>query len=133
MKNHSQLQQQSTKNSGYILIFSIIIIASVMTVIVIRGALTSTTNLSKNDTEVSSQKIKIYTEGCLEEGLIQMNRDVDYSGGTYSIGGGDCTIAVSGSDNTRTITASTNINEFYHELNANVTLEPFAITSWDEE
>lgn len=132
MKNHSHPQQQSTKNSGYILIFSIIIIASVMTVIVIRGALTSSTNLSKNYTEINSQKIKIFAEGCLEEGLIQMNRDVDYSGDAYSIGGSDCTIAVSGADNTRTITASSNIDDFYHELSADVTLEPFAITSWDE-
>jgi hypothetical protein len=132
MKNHLQHQLQLKRNSGYILIFSIIIIASIMTVVVIRGALTTTTNLEKNFTLVNEQKIELYTEGCLEEGLIQMNRDEGYAGDSYSIDSGTCVVSVSGSGNVRTVSASGELDGYFMDLSADVTLVPFVITSWDE-
>lgn len=80
-----------------------------------------------------SEKVFIPVEGCSEEALIRLNRNNDYVGGSYNIGGTDCTVAVSGSGDTRDILISGEKYNITRDLLIRAQINPsFGIMDWND-
>jgi hypothetical protein len=86
--------------------------------------------LDKNNEDLKGVEINQYTQGCMEEALIQVNRDSNYSGGTYDIGSGTCEISVSGPSDSKEISATGTLETRKYNLQAKVNTESFEILSW---
>jgi len=71
------------------------------------------------------------TEGCLEEGLIQLKRDVNYVGDTYNVDGLNCDVTVSGAGNERTMAVNAEEDDYYNNFLVDVQISPtFAILNF---
>ncbi len=125
------LSRSGRNNQGYIIIIAVVIITAVFTVMAISTALSTITHLDKADVSLAGQRARFYVEGCLQEALIQLNRDSFYSGGNLALGSGSCAIVIAGSENSRTVTVTGSLNDYYYEIIAEVSLEPFNLTSVD--
>ena len=117
--------------SGFMMILSVIIMTSVITVIVVRTTLSSLTRIETRGVGLISGKIAYLSQSCLDEALISLNRDNSYIGTTFSLDAGDCDIVVSGSGNTRTIDITATIDNYSQDIQADVTLDPFGVDSWE--
>ncbi|MFH1142360.1 MAG: hypothetical protein ABIH67_02795 [Candidatus Uhrbacteria bacterium] len=117
--------------NGFIMILAVIIISAVISTIVISISLGTVTLLEKSDTVLRGEQTRYYVEGCMQEALLQLSMDTAYAGGILNLGGSTCTVAISGSGNTRTITVEGNNNDYYRQINADVTLKPFSLDLWD--
>lgn len=125
-----QLPCEKTKQ-GFIMMITLIIIAAIISVIVVGVSLSSITFLQSTDTTISGERGRYYTEGCMQEALIQLSMDNTYSGGTLTLSGASCVVVVSGVGGSRTVTVAGDLNDFANSLSAEVTLVPFAVTEWD--
>jgi len=81
------------KNSGFIMITTVLIVAAVFSVILIKTALSTITHLETKDISLNALKIQYFTEGCIQEALIQYDRDQTYTGGDFNIGTGSCNVS----------------------------------------
>jgi hypothetical protein len=113
------------------MILVVIIVAAVLSVIVIEIALGALTHLDISSTSLKGTAAEYYTNGCMEEALIRLDRDNGYAGGVLSLGDGTCSVAVSGADITRTVAVSGSLDNYQYNLSADVVLSPFHITEWD--
>lgn len=127
-----QLLQLGSDNSGYVLTLSVLIISSVISVVVISTGLSSLTNLNKNSTDLKETKVKQFTQGCIQEALIQVNRDSKFTSSTFNFSNGTCKISVSGTGNTKTISATGTVSNYHANLQAEVELDPFKLVNWDD-
>ena len=105
--------------------------SSVITVIVVRTRVSSLTRIETRGVGLISGKIAYLSQSCLDEALISLNRDNSYIGTTFSLDAGDCNVAVSGSGNTRTIDITATIDNYLQDIQADVTLDPFGVDSWE--
>lgn len=119
-------------NHGFITIILVVIICAILSVITIKVALTKITQLEITEASLSGLASQRLAEGCLQDALIQLNRNNSYAGGILAIGGGgSCVVSISGVGNTRTISVTGNLNNYYHTLTVDATLAPFEIITWD--
>lgn len=88
---------------GFIAFTSLLIISAVTLAIALSISLLG---ISAANTALGFKKgqetLKI-CEGCLEESLLRLRDNVNYSGGSLAVGNGNCTITVSGTGSSRTI------------------------------
>ena len=127
-----QLPCETTKTKqGFIMIVAVIIMSAVISVIAISVTLGSITLLEKTDTALRGEYARYYSQGCLQEALIQLNMDNSYAGGTLNLAGSTCTVVISGTGNNRTIEISGSNNDYYHGITADVTLSTFSLDRWD--
>lgn len=113
------------------MIMVVIITAAIISIVVIKTSLSSVTQLLYTNTSLESSESTLLTESCLQEGLINLNRDNEYSGETLNILSGQCNITVTDNAPNKTITVSSQINNFYQEASAEVSLDPFTLVTWD--
>lgn len=118
-------------NQGFILIVSVLLISVVMSIIGIATALATLTHLEQSVTHLRGQDSVAYTHGCMDEALLRLHRDATYMGESLTYGVGSCTMIISGSGNTRALTATGTVNTQTHSVTAAVTLVPYALTRWD--
>lgn len=123
--------ERNKKEQGFILLIAVIIITAVISVILVKTSLSALTGLNGSVVDLNGLNAEYQAESCGQEALISLNRDNAYAGGNFALGAGNCIIIVSGSANARTINATGVLNNYYRSLNINVTLSPFAITTWD--
>lgn len=72
--------------------------------------------------------------GCLDEGLLRLQRDTAYSGGSLNTTEGSCTIGVTGAGSTRTITSQASVGQSTRTVQADVDLTAgFTLTHWQEQ
>lgn len=110
-------------NKGAIALTSMIILGAVITLIIVTIVLLGISSRF-NTTRLSSHEFAfIKTEGCLEEALIQLNRDNAYVGDNYVIDDLSCAVTVSGT----TVDVAASLDEFHHDFTVEVNLDPFAI------
>ncbi|HAZ28256.1 MAG TPA: hypothetical protein DCY48_00565 [Candidatus Magasanikbacteria bacterium] len=114
------------------MVIAVIILAGVISVVLIGVALSTLTHLNQRDIAFTGIQTEFHMESCVQEALIQLKRDTAYAGATIVLGEGNCTIAVSGSDNIRTIQIIGTLKQFTREVTIMVTLSPWAITDWGE-
>ena len=111
--------------------FAVIIIAAIVSVILIKTALSTITTIDNNQNILKAEKTNYFADSCLQETLIQLKRDNAYAGGTLNILGGSCAVTIAGTDNTREISIEGNQSEYYRNITAQITLDPFQIVKWD--
>jgi len=116
---------------GYIMIITVIIIGAIVSVVLVETALTSITELQDASIYSHGVAARIQAESCMDEALIQVNRDNDYTGETLDLGSGTCDIAITGVDNSRTVSVTGELNDYEHSLSAEVTLDTFSVDEWD--
>ncbi|MBN2087198.1 hypothetical protein JW758_02520 [Candidatus Peregrinibacteria bacterium] len=118
---------------GAIALTTTIILTAVMGTIVISMLFTGISSRLNIYNLIQSEKVFIISEGCVEEALIQLNRNNDYSGGTYNISEIECDIQISGSGDNRSLFIKGTNDEFTHEISIDVQLSSvFAIIDWVE-
>ncbi len=74
-------------------------------------------------------------DGCVEEAYQQIRRDNSYTGGTFSLGSGNCNVAVSISGSDRTVTATGTLDAYYKVIQTNITIigrRRIQVNSWQE-
>ncbi|NQT50353.1 hypothetical protein HQ571_06695 [Candidatus Kuenenbacteria bacterium] len=108
------------------MITTVLIVAAVFSVILIKTALSTITHLETKDISLNALKIQYFTEGCIQEALIQYDRDQTYTGGDFNIGTGSCNVSVTGSGYDATLVITGNLNNYDRTLNINI-----ATQSWD--
>ena len=126
-----QQQSQHAPTNGFIMILAVVIISAVISTILVSISLGTITLLEKSDTVLRGEQTRYYVEGCMQEALIQLSMDNSYAGGTLNLGGSTCIVSVSAAGNTATITVDGNNNDYYRQINADVTLKPFSLDLWD--
>lgn len=82
--------------------------------------LSSLSNLQRAFQLSLSTQAFYLADGCLEEGLLRLRRDINYPGGNLSIGDGNCTIAITGSGNLKTVTVVGTVSNLVRKLQATV-------------
>lgn len=113
------------------MIIAVIIIGAIVSVVLVETALTSITELQNASIYAQGVAARIQAESCMDEGLIQVNRDNDYFGETLNLGSGTCDITITGVGNTRTVEVTGELDGFEHTLSAAVTLDAFKVDEWD--
>lgn len=118
--------------NGFVLTVVVIIIAAAFVTLAVAGSLRTLTQLESGVAVVMGGAVAVATDGCVEEALLQLRRDAAYPGGNVTVGDVGCTVAVSGSGASRTITATGTIGALSRTVTVGVAMSPFALTSWSE-
>lgn len=125
-------RQFARSKPGFIMIISVIIVAALISVIMVRVAIGSLINLSNFSVNLKSAKIRNLAETCANEVLLSINRDNAYPGATLTYSDGNCVVSISGTGNNREITVNAvDSDNRAQSLLIKVILSPFAITAWD--
>jgi len=124
-------QPPFVKNEGgYIMVIVVLILSTVISVILVQTAITSLGELTVSDVSLNSKKSYFRANGCLEEGLLQLNRDFTYSGGVFALPDGVCDIVIEGDAINKTISAYVIIDDYQVTMQAEVIMNPFELVSW---
>jgi len=91
--------------TGFIAFTSLIVIAAVALAISTSVALMGIDSAKGSLSLSKSQETSAIAKSCLEEALVRLRDDTNYSGGNLSVGNGSCTVTVSGTGADRTITS----------------------------
>jgi maltose-binding protein MalE len=109
---------------GAIALITMIILGAVVVMIVSSVTLLGVSSRYNSLQSNESSAVFIKTEGCLEEALLQLSRNNDYSGDSYNIDGADCEVAVSGSGDQRMLDIEASENDFYQHFTVDVQVSP---------
>jgi len=113
------------------MIVGVIVMAAIISVVVIKTAISTLTELSSADISLRGLAAQNLVESCAQEALIHLNRDNTYAGETLNISEGTCTITVSGSGNERTLAIGGSLAGYSYNLTIRAGLSPFSILAWD--
>lgn len=103
MKNYEILDHSRKAEQGLVAITSLLIISAVVLSVAISVSLLGVGGAQNSLTYKKGVETLKIAESCVEEGLLRLRDDVNYSGGTLQVGGGSCTIMVSGTGSNRTL------------------------------
>lgn len=117
--------------NGFVLTIALIIVSAIIAIVMISAALESIVNVERAALSVDRVETSQSAEGCMEEALLRLNWDNAYAGGSVTIGSVSCTIEVTGSGSTRTVTVSSTLNGGTYSYTAQVNLSPFTVTQWN--
>lgn len=133
MKHKTAGQHQSHyDNNGFVLTLVVLIIGSLLSIVVVSTSIASISELQQADVFRAGVATEYAMEGCVDEALLQLARDDEYSGGEVEFSVTSCTITISGVDNERTITVEANHNNtFYKTFIVEVTIDPFDVLRYD--
>ncbi|MFA5076492.1 MAG: hypothetical protein WC480_03705 [Patescibacteria group bacterium] len=119
-------------NGGFIMTVVVLIVAAIVSVIIIKVALSTLSHLNNADQSLKGEAAKYQTQGCLQEALIRLKRDPShYVGGVINLGDGSCDITVVGEGDSRALIVVGSLNGYQQNLAVNLTIDPFAVTTWD--
>ncbi|MBI3332125.1 hypothetical protein HYZ99_04165 [Candidatus Peregrinibacteria bacterium] len=119
---------------GSMLLVTVLIVGSIALLTSISVALRGMHELSMAQGIRKSMELTAIADGCMEEAMLRLSRSSSYAGGTLAVGGGSCTIVVSGTGSLRTIAVDAAIGRWAKELTTQATLEAGApdILFWTE-
>ena len=108
------------KQSGTIALISLLIITAVTLAIGLSLNLLGLDEMRMGFRGSQSSQAFHVAESCLEEALMRLKRDANYTGGNLSIGNGSCNIIITADGNQRTITVSGNIDQLIRKIQTTV-------------
>jgi hypothetical protein len=119
---------------GISVLITVIVMSAVMVFIAI---FTTTTGIDETQTGLYQNKATETfngADGCIEEALIKLHNDDQYSGENLFVGDVSCIIDVNGAGNSRTINVTATHDALYsREIEVEVDIAPtFNINSWQE-
>jgi len=104
-------------------IIALLIFMLISTTITIASIAISIINLQTNTGYLEGELALQTANGGLENALIMLERDPNYSGGTMTINGGTATISISGSSNL-TIVSVGKVGDYTHTASTTVSVGP---------
>lgn len=125
------------RQSGFIAFTSLLVVSAATLAIAVSISLLGIGEAKSSlDFKKGQEALKI-AESCLEEGLLRLRDNANYTGGSLNVGEGSCTINVRGSGNEKTINVSATITgalQYVKELEASTKRvgNSINITSWEE-
>jgi hypothetical protein len=130
--------QHLRKQSGLTAITSLLIISTVAIGIAISVSLLGITEAQNALSFHQGMRAGYSATSCVEEALLRLRDDVQYSGGSLQVGDASCTIQVSGTGSNRTIVAEGEITgppSFVKEITVAVKRTGGSITilDWEEQ
>lgn len=129
--SHKAFQLPQNNNKGFILVLMVIIFAAIISVVLIKTALSSITQTQTLSTYLQKTEAELFNNTCMQEALVNLNRDNEYTGETLTLGDGNCDISINEDVGNYTITVSSNINNMHITRNSVASLNPYQIVSWD--
>ena len=137
LKGSSPTKASDPRINGFIAFTSLLIISAVALAIAASISLLGVDEAKSSLSFKKGQESLKLAEGCLEEALIRLRDDNDYTGGSLNLGDGSCTIGVSGEGNDRTITIQSTISDppdYIKNLSATVKLtgNSIKLVTWQE-
>jgi len=126
------------KEKGIIALISLLVIAAVTLAIGISISLLSISEMNMGLKGSKSGQAFHLTDSCLEEALMRLKRDENYSGGSLNIAEGLCNIIIEVNGDQRTINVTANLDNIEKRIKAvtNVTVyggrHYHEIISWQE-
>ena len=126
------------KEKGIIALISLLVIAAVTLAIGISISLLSISEINMGLKGSKSGQAFHLTDSCLEEALMRLKRDENYSGGNLNVTGGSCNIIVEAAGSQKTINITADLDNIQRKIKAvtNVTVYGgryyHEILSWEE-
>lgn len=119
-------------NSGSALL-AIIVISAIATVIFTATSTALIGQLIQSNTSSNSAQTYLLAESGIEDAILNLLRDSNYSGGTLTQGATDITITVTGT-NPKTVVSTATFNKTKRtvEVKVTYTANNLTITSWKE-
>jgi hypothetical protein len=129
--------QHLKKKNGFAAITSMIVISIVVLGIATSVALMGIDNAQSSLSVTKHQSAVTISKSCVEEALIRIRDDVNYTGGSLNFSEGSCTSSVSGTSTLKTVDVVTTVPgppSYSHSLQITVTRKgkSINITSWQE-
>ena len=112
------------------MLISVLVVTALVSVILVGQVLVSIRTIENAQLSIEKDQIQSFTLGCLEEGLISLQRDNSYTGQNFNLGAGNCTITVSGAGGSRTMVVVGTIGDNSADINASITFSPFSLESY---
>lgn len=125
-------------NGGYAALLTIVVVGAASLLMAYSASVIGLGELDLGYTSQKGDEALSMAEGCLEEALYRLRLDTGYSGGSLTRASGSCTISVSGSGSTRSVSIVADIgSNFYKNLDIDVSLAgssypTITITDWNE-
>jgi hypothetical protein len=121
------------KNTQGIALLTVIILSSVILMLAVNVTLLGISSQGNVFYISKSGQVFVEGEGCVEEALLQLKRNADYTGGALTAGSVSCTAVVSGTGSNRTVAVIATAGDFTRDFALTVQIDPaFAILNWDE-
>ncbi len=105
---------------GAVALASVIVAGAILLVVGISIAYIGQTEVILAGDADWSQSARYASGTCLEESLLRLKRDSAYTGGTLTLAGYTCSVAVSGSGSSRTITANATTDIYVKAISVTV-------------
>lgn len=126
------------RESGVIALTSLLVISVVVLSVVVSSSLLGILSAQNSLVYKKGAEALHIAHGCVEEALLRLRNDTNYSGGSLQLSDGSCTITVTGSGNNRTIFISSQLSNpprSTRELEVTVkrTGTSISILTWQEE
>jgi len=119
---------------GYIALIAVLIIVAVTLSIGISLNLLSISETQTGLLKQQSAMSYAIADSCLQEAILQIERDKTYAGANLNVGLGSCTITVVSQATDRIITVESNVNNIVRRLEASVDVSAaeVSLNYWQE-
>lgn len=118
---------------GAIGILTTLLLSAVLVMMAVTVVLTGISSRANAFVLNESEKVFIAMEGCTEEALIQLSRDDNYNGDSYTVDGVNCTVYVAGSGGNRDLVIDGTKDNLTRDISLSVQIDPnFGIIDWEE-
>jgi hypothetical protein len=120
---------------GYITILATLILLAVTGGIATALLFSSTDTIQAQEVLRQGDQALLFSESCLEDGLLQITRNPDYKGSNFEMPQGHCEVAVEKNDTNYIVQAIGKNAKFERKVIAEVSLDltGLKINSWREE
>ncbi|MFH1012594.1 MAG: hypothetical protein V1760_02500 [Candidatus Peregrinibacteria bacterium] len=127
------MKNESSKPKGIASLIVVIVVSAVALLIATTSTLTEMGESQSRMHQNLGKSVFMSAESCLEEAFIALNIDRNYAGGSLEINGTSCTIAVSPSGNSATISVTGTKEGHTRKLQAQAEWSgAFEVTAWQE-
>lgn len=113
------MQQENCQ--GFVAVTTVLIVATITLTVAVTAAMLGINEMLLGFIASESQEALQLADGCAEEASYRYKRDTAYAGGTIPFVGGTCTVIVSGSGATRTITSTVVLGDYTRSVQTSVT------------
>lgn len=119
-------------NDGFVLIVVVIIISTILSVVVVTTAGKILTQLEIAETLEAGQAARASAEGCVNEVLLRLQRDLNYAGGNFLLDTTVCSAGVTGSGNTRSLTVTGTAGSYTRTFTLDLDVSTATVSKWVE-
>lgn len=129
------------KPQGFIGVVTVMTVSVIALALAVTSAYLSIDEILSSFASDQSQQALHLADGCAEEAAFRLKRNAAYTGGTIPFTGGTCSVVVSGSGSTRTITSTVIVGEYTRAVQTQVTFttnvatnaDGIDVTAWEEQ